>query len=91
MEGHDNGCNLCNIIVKGKALGSSIVVDAQAGGPGGACGTMLETIICGGAIHPDVNGSWERGRDNTGGAGEVVLGVREKGYPAPGEGTEPTW
>ena len=76
MEGHDNSCNFCNIIVKGKALGSSIVVDAQARSPGGTSGTMFKAVIHGGAICPDVNSSRERGRDNTGGAGEVVPGVR---------------
>ena len=28
MEGHDNGCNFSNVIVKRKALGGSVVVDA---------------------------------------------------------------
>ena len=28
MEGHDNGCNFSNIVVKGKAFRGSIVVDA---------------------------------------------------------------
>ena len=36
---------------------------------------MFETVVCGGTICPDVNGTWERGSGKAGGAREVMSGV----------------
>ena len=78
-EGHDYHCNFSNIVIQGKTLGSGIVVDAQVRSPGCACGAMFKTVVCSGSIRPDVYSSQEGGRDETGGAGEVVSGVRGEG------------
>ena len=40
---------------------------------------MFKAIICCGAICPDVDSRWVRGRDEAGGAGEVVSGIRGEG------------
>ena len=76
MEGHDNSCYLCNVIVKREALGRGVVVDAQIGSPGGTSGAMFKAIVRGGAICPYVDSSRERGRGDARGTWEVVPGIR---------------
>ena len=47
---------------------------------------MFETVVRSGTICPDVNGTRERGRDETGGAREVVSGVRGERVACTGRG-----
>ena len=79
MEGHDYCCDFSNIVIQRKTLGGGVVVDAQVRSPSSACGAMFKTVVCSGSIRPDVYSSWEGGRDDTGGAGEVVSGIRGEG------------